>query len=115
MSEVERQIEALEIQLKASKDHAELGDAVLRLQKNRDFRKVINEQFMVTECARYAQISADPALSEADRANALALAQAAGHLKRFLSVMVQMSNHANSQIPEIEQALDELRGQEAED
>lgn len=115
MSEVERQLQALDIQLEASKVHIALRDAVLRLQKNRDFVKVINEQFLVQECARYVHCSADPALSLESRADALAIAQAAGHLKRFLSVMVTMGNHAESQIPDIEREKDDIRSQEAEE
>ncbi|QEM41176.1 hypothetical protein HYP85_gp090 [Pseudomonas phage Zuri] len=115
MSEVERQLKALDAQLDASRVHVSLRDAVLRLQKNRDFIKVINEQFLVHECARYVHCSADPALDPASRADALAIAQAAGHLKRFLSVMVTMGNHAESQIPDIEREKDDIRSQEADD
>lgn len=109
MSEVQVTIEQLELQLESSKEQVALRDAAQRLWANRDFKKVILEAFMVKECARYAQTSADPALDLQSRADALALAQASGHLKRFLSVVIQMGNSAESQIGPIEDALDEDR------
>lgn len=115
MSEVEVTIEQLELQLKSSKEQVELRNAAKRLWENRDFKKVILESFMTTECARYAQTSADPALDATSRADALALAQASGHLKRFLSVIVQMGNNAEGQIPAIEQALDEDRAKNGDE
>lgn len=70
------------------------------------------EEFCVNECARYAQASADPALSANERADALAIAQSAGHLRRFLSVVIQMGNSAENTIADIEAALEEARAEE---
>ena len=67
------------------------------------------------ECARYAQVSGDPNVDATGRADALAIAQAAGHLKRYLSVVVQMGNHAENEIVNIEQAIDEARAEETDD
>lgn len=85
----------------------------LRLSNNRDFKKLILEEFCIQECARYAQNSANPALSAEDRADSLAIAQAAGHLRRYLSVVVQMGATAERDLPQIEDALDEARAEEA--
>ena len=109
MSEVQVTIEQLELQLASSKEAVELRDAAQRLWKNKDFKKVVLDTFMLTEAARYVQASADPALDVGSRADALAIAQASGHLKRFLSVVIQMGNHAENQIVPIEVALDEER------
>jgi hypothetical protein len=84
-------------------------DLALKLEKNREFRKLILEEFCVNECARYAQASANPALKEVERADSLALAQAAGHLRRWLSVIVQMGNQAASEITQTQAAIEEAR------
>jgi hypothetical protein len=112
MSEVEQRISALERQLKQGEDQMELRAAAQRLYKNRDFRKLIVECFMRDEAARYVQASCDPALDERSRADALAIAQASGHLKRFLSVVITMGNHAEDQVQALNFELDEARGVE---
>lgn len=111
MSEVT--IQQLEAQRDSMKQAVELRQAVQRLTQNKDFRKVINEQFMEKECARYAQASADPALPERNQKDALSIAQSAGHLKRFLSVLIQMGNAAENEMVAIDNALDDARADSA--
>lgn len=102
-------IEALEDQLKDSKALVVRRDTILRLSKNADFRKVILDDFFVEECARYARESGDPALTDVQRADALAIAQAAGHLKRYLNIQIQLGNQAEGQLTAIEGAIEEER------
>lgn len=108
MSEVSN----LEKQLSNAKLLVERRDTALRLANHPDFRKLILEEFCVQECARYVQSSADPALSVENRADALAIAQSSGHLKRYLSVVVQMGNVAENDLLPLEEALDEARAEE---
>jgi len=109
MSEVQITIEQLELQLVSSKEQVELRNAAQRLWANRDFKKVILESFMRDECARYAQQAGNPGIPHTEREDAMAMAMASGHLKRFLSVIIQMGNNAEAQIGPIEDALDEER------
>ena len=109
MSEVQVTIEQLELQLTSSKEQVEMRNAAQRLWENKDFKKVVLDGFMLKECALYAQNSANPAMGAVERADCLGIAQAAGHLKRFLSVVIQMGNNAEAQIGPIEDALDEER------
>lgn len=106
------EVMALEQQLNKSKDLVALRDLALNLSKNPDFKKLILEEFCVKECARYAQTSADPSLGAVERADALALAQAAGHLKRWLSVTVRMGDVAESDQSNLEEQI-EIARQEA--
>lgn len=108
-------VNELEQQLKGYKELADKRAAALRLFENTDFKKVMLEDFFVQECARYAQISGDPAIDAKGRADALAIAQSAGHVKRYLSVVVQMGNHAEGQMKELEDAIDEARAEELSD
>lgn len=104
-------IAGLEDQLKTAKETAELGSIAERLAKNADFRRLILEEFCVKECARYAQVSGDLAIPAEERAHALGMAQAAGHLRRFLSLKVQFANLADRDIAELNQAIDEARAE----
>ena len=104
-------VEQLENQLAANKKLVETRTAAQRLYANADFQNLIVKGFMLNDAARYAQSSGDPALPAAERADALAMAQASGHLKRFLSVQIQMANVAERDIPNIEQAIDEARAE----
>lgn len=106
---------ALEQQLNKSKQSVELRNLALKLSENPEFKKIILEEFCVKECARYAQLSADPTLSAEDRANSLALAQAAGHLKRYLSVLVRMGDVAESDLSNLEDQIEIARAEELED
>lgn len=103
---------ALEQQLNKSKQAIELRNLALKLSENAEFKKVILDEFCVKECARYAQLSADPTLSAEDRANSLALAQAAGHLKRYLSVLVRMGDVAESDLGNLEDQIELARAEE---
>ena len=109
MSEVAK----LEHQLDEAKAQVARMELAERLAGNSDFRKLILEYFCVEECARYAQASSDPALGPGERHDALALAQAAGHLKRFLQVQCQMGEIAARNIIDINEAIEEARAEEA--
>lgn len=106
------EVNTLEKQLADSKTLIERRETALRLANNPDFRRLVLDEFCVQECARYAQASADPALSPIDQANSLAIAQSAGHLRRFLSVVVQMGNTAERDLIPLEEALEEARREE---
>lgn len=108
MSEVER----LEKQLADTKLLIHRRELAQRLYANPDFKKLILDEFCVQECARYAQASADPSLGPVERADALAIAQSAGHLRRFLSVVIQMANASESTLVDLEEAIEEARREE---
>lgn len=80
-------------------------DAAHRLQQNADWKLVIGEGFMLYEAARYAQESGDPALSVENRADSLALAQASGHLKRYLNAIRNIGNKAEYDMADLDAQL----------
>ena len=106
---------ALEEQIKAEKELVELHDCVHRLQSNRDFRRLINDEFLLKEPARLAMMAGDPIMDPQQRADAAEMSRAAGHLKRFLSATHTRGKHAASNIKDIEAQLDEVRAEEAND
>lgn len=105
---------ALEKQLEDSKEAIARRELALKLYKNPEFKKLVLDEFCTTECARYAQLSADPSLGPTERADALAMAQAAGHLRRFLSVVVTMGNQAERLLPDLETEIEAARQEEGE-
>lgn len=104
-------LQQLEQQLTDAKTLIDVRQMALRLSQNTDFKKLILEGFCVTEAARYVQTSADPAIGAEERADALAMAQASGHLKRFLSGCVQMGAYHERTLPELEAAIEEARAE----
>ena len=107
-------LEALQKQRTDAEEFIARRERALRLADNPDFKHLVLNEFCVQECARYAQSSADPALKSEQRADALGIAQAAGHFRRWMSVVIQMGNQAESQLEAIDQAIDEVRsGSEA--
>lgn len=107
-------VEELERQRNDAKDLIHRRQAALRLANNPDFRLLILDGFCRDETARYAHLSTDPALTPEQRADALGVAQASGYLKRYLSITVQMGAHAEREMPELEEAIDQARAEENE-
>lgn len=111
MSEVAQ----LEQQLEFNKQLRTRRLAAERLANNHDFRSVVLHGFCRDDAARYVQESGDPLLTADQRADALNMAQASGHLKRYLQLQIQMGGMADRNIADIEEALVEARGEEAEE
>lgn len=108
------EVYALEKQRDDAKELLARRELALKLSTNAEFKKLILQEFCINECARYAQSSGDPALSAEQRADALALAQSAGHLRRWLSVIVTMGNNAERAMPELDEAIEQARQEEGE-
>lgn len=96
-------------QRKDLQKHVDLMKSFQRLSNNRDFNKVILDEFMIQEAARFVQVSTDPNLTAEERADALGLAQAAGYLKRYLDVLQRMGKHAVNTINRIDEELEDMR------
>ena len=104
------EIKELEQEIEQAEDLVSRRNMALKLFENREFRKLIMEEFLTSEAARLVQLSADPSLTHDQRADALAMAQATGHVKRYLSMTVQMGAVAEREMADMKASLDELRG-----
>lgn len=111
MSEVNNTvtIEALERQIEDLKKNVERREMAMRLATNPDFKKLILDGFCQVEAAAYVHSSADPSLGDRERADALAIAQASGHFKRWMQVQMQMGYQAQLTIRDCEEQIDEMR------
>jgi hypothetical protein len=106
-------VQGLEQQLEDAKGLIARRNMALKLAGNHEFRTLILEGFCMRDCARFAQESADPALPLESRADAMAMAQAGGHLKRYLSAAFQLGAGAESSLGDLELNLEEARFEEA--
>lgn len=108
-------VQGLEAQLADAKLRVRYKDLALKLEKIPEFKELIIEGYMKSEVVRNCEISGDIALSPAQRADALAMAQAGGHLNRFLSAQIGMGMAAEREIVSIESDLADARAEEAND
>lgn len=108
-------IQGLEQDIQNAEELAARRQMAIKLSGNREFRKVFLDDYFVTEAARLVQLSADPSLTQEQRQDALAMAQATGHTKRYLSMMIQMGYVAERELPAMRAALEEARAEEIED
>lgn len=107
----EEQVAGLEHQIAGAKQVIAHGEEVAKLIKNPLFRKIILEEFCTKHCARYVQESGDPLLTAEQRADALAMAQAAGHLRRWLDLAIRIGNNENERLFELQEELDTVRAE----
>lgn len=108
-------IQDLEREIVAAKELIGRRNMAHKLSENHEFRVLFHEGFFVEEAARLVQLSADPSLSIEQRADALSMAQATGHTKRYLSMMFQMGAVAERELPQMEASVEELRAMGMED
>lgn len=101
-------VKKIEIEKKNYRERMALRDSVLKLQKNRDFQKVIEQGFMLEDCARYARNSGLVTLSKEEREDSLLKAQAAGHLKEFLHAKIMMGNNAEKNLIKLIEEEDQI-------
>lgn len=102
-------IKRAEMEVEKYREQVARKDQVLRLMSNKDFEDFIIRYFCVEECARYVCASVDFNLGEDERRDALAVAQSAAHLKRFLNITLKLGESAEQAIAATEEELVELR------
>lgn len=106
------EVESIELSIQAAKRDKELRDAVVRLQKNPDFKKVIVEGYFQKEALRLLELSANSRLGADVREDALAEAKATVRLKSYLETIIHLGNYAESTDAEREEALLDARREE---
>ncbi len=115
MSDKEDQIQNLQAQKADLKEALKLRDAILRLIQNDDFKTVIDKAYMEDEALRAARCIGDPALDQKMQQDMVYMAGAPGHLRRFLSKSIRMADVAESSIISIDQSIEDIRLEIAED
>jgi len=109
-------IEQIELSIEHANALVEKGRLAEKLAKNKDFRKLILEDYFVEEAARLVLLFSDPApeitpaVREAIKNDILAI----GGLKRFLSAKVRMGHIAHRELGDFRETLEELRDEDDE-
>lgn len=104
-------IKEVELSIEEAKKAVEIRDAIARLEKNRDFKKVILDLYFGDHAQRIAHLYSDPNVEREEVHNQLI---GIGVLKQFLLAQRQMGQNALDAMQDYEGTLDELRSQEAE-
>jgi len=105
-------IEELEITIEDARKKVALRDAALRLANNRDFKKLIMDEYFTQYAANLVSQTADPATSDR-RENAIERILGISHLRVFLQETITLGNQSEAAIIENQEALDEIREEEA--
>jgi len=109
------EIESLEAQKESLKVRVEMKGLVEKLMSNREFKKVVLDEFCTKEAARYVQASVNPILSPTQQADALGIAQATGHFRSWLQTQINLGNQAIKEIRDTDAEIEDLRAEEASD
>lgn len=105
--------EQLEAGLEQVKEAIQLGEAVLRLKKNRDFKKVFLDSYFSNEPQRLTLLLAAPNIKEEQRAEIIKSLQSISECHAFLQTVLSEYDRANEVIGEYEDSLAELAASEA--
>lgn len=81
------ELDNIKIEKEALNKTIKLREAYLELLKDKNYQLVIEQAFMVDDCARYARLSGLTSNPEAVRLDALSKAQSAGHLAEYLHMV----------------------------
>lgn len=104
-------VQQLEQQRKDAEMLIERRNAAIRLSSNADFKRLFLDEYFTKEAARMVQLGGDPALSKEQREDALQMAMATGHTKRFLSVIVQQGAKAESEMDDLDEMIREAEAE----
>lgn len=102
----------IEAEQKVLKSLVDRHDALERLAKNRDFKKVILDGFLVDDAARNVKNSINIRMTAEHREAALHLAQAAGHLENYLESIAIAATTARKKLEESKAELEFIRQEE---
>jgi len=101
---VTEQVEAIDLSIEAAKEKVVLAAAIRRLYKNKDFKKVFIDHFMVNDVSRTVKALAEPALQ--DQASQLGLQKrlaAVGQFNQFMIMTERMGDMAEKAIADDEE------------
>lgn len=93
------EIQALERNIEDAKEILEMGDALERLSKNRDFRAIITHGFFEKEAIRLVHLKADSNMqTEARQKSILAQMDAIGTLAQYFQTVYHKAGIADKAI-----------------
>lgn len=108
-------IKHVELSLTEAKKIASLGEAIKRLEANKDFKRLVFDEYFTAEAQRLTFLTADTNLEE-KLANAVwSDIRAIGAFRAFIMNRKLMGDMAQKEIKDFNETLDELRAEEADE
>lgn len=109
------QIQQIEDSIKENRKVVELGDALVRLTNNRDFKKVILEGYFEKEAVRLVHLKASSEMqSEARQKAIISDIDSIGAFHEYLRTLEYQANMARKAIGTDEEMLAEIQAEELE-
>lgn len=105
-------ISQLEISIEQARNMVALRDAVVKLSTNREFKKVFIEDYFKAEAIRLVDLSADPIITEDQKADVLVSMHGISVLKQYLRRLTQMGDIAEQEIKDAREEIDHIREEE---
>lgn len=105
----EEQIENIEISIEQAKKAIDSMNSLLKLTKNKDFKKVINEGYFEKEASRLVLLKADPSMQSPEDQRLIENSIIAiGFLRQYFSAVIQMGRMAERTLASDESTREEL-------
>ena len=109
-------IQEIELTLEHAKKMVALGTSLERLMNNRDFKKLIREEYLEREAIRLVHLKCDPNMqSEESQKLILSQIDSIGALTTFLRHIEHQAMRAKMAIDDCEEELDRIRSGEDEE
>lgn len=115
MNQLEQDIQEVTLSLEEAKKLVAFGEAISRLEKNKDYRLVFADGYFRDEAARLTMLSAERNLTQDQRDNVLHSIRSIGELGVFLRMRVTQAEMAKTAIGDAEEFLEQVHQQEADD
>ena len=114
MNEREEQSRQIEIDIETAKDKIAMVDALIRLRKNKDFKRVFIDGFSGTEAIRVVKALADPACQDpSTQALLQARISAVGVIEQYMIAIERIGEMSRRALNDYENDLVELADEEA--
>jgi predicted adenine nucleotide alpha hydrolase (AANH) superfamily ATPase len=106
-------IETVEVSIQQAKETVDKMTSLLKLSKNKDFKKIVEEGYFEKEASRLVLLKADPSLqSDEDQKQIDNSIIAIGYFRQYLGTVIQLGRMAEKSLKEDESVLQELRNEE---
>lgn len=110
----QQDIREVELTIEEAKKIVAFGEAIRRLEKNKDYRAVFTDGYFLNEASRLTLLSGDPAITDQVRANVFVSLRSIGELNSYLRQQVQLADQMTVSIREAQELLDHMRAEEAD-
>lgn len=108
-------IQEIELNIKEAQKMVDLGKSLDRLYSNKDFKKVFLEGYFKDEAVRLVHLKSDPSMQKVEYQTAIVKnMDAIGAVRSYFDMLNHQAQMAKQAIDAGEEALEELRTEEAE-